>query len=169
MQIPLDDPRGLTRIDHPVQQRDPLTGDIAVRGDQPGQHVLANLAARRLRHRPRHAHGAVVPIALRASVRGRRPDVVPAQLCRLAGGASLLEQLRRARVIGGVNDLAQTLRVDRHRDPGTRRVQPLRDPAEPGREVMRGLGRGPSLAGHDHAERQRDPGFQIGRAGRVAT
>ena len=55
VQVALDDPRGLTRIDHPVQQRDPLAGDVAVRGDQPGEHVLAHLAPGRLRHRPGHA------------------------------------------------------------------------------------------------------------------
>ena len=52
VQVALDDPGGLAGIDHPVQQRDPLAGDIAVRRDQPGEHVLADLAARRLRSSP---------------------------------------------------------------------------------------------------------------------
>ena len=116
-----------------------------MRRDQPGEHVLANLAAGRLGHRPRDRFGAVVPVALIPRLGGGGADVLPAQPRGLPGGARFLEQLGGAGVIGGVNDLAQPLRVDGDSDAGAGGVQSLRQPTEAGSDVARELGGGLAL------------------------
>ncbi len=103
-----------------------------------------------------------------ARLGGGRSDVLPVKPRGLPGRARFLQQLRGARVISAVDDLAQALRVDRDRDPSAGGMQPLGQPAQARREIPRERGGALALPARCHVESERDPCFEIGRARGVA-
>ena len=152
----------------PVEQGDPLAGDVAVGLYEGGQDVGEHLALRCLRHGPGHAEHAVVPVVVPGLLGRHGSGLVPGQP-GAAGAARLLHQGRHGGVVGDTYRLGEFGRGHRHGGAGTGHRQPGGQAGQPGADVdchVVDAAARCALAG-GAGVRQRDPRGDLRRTGRI--